>query len=173
MRVVLDLVLATRVELPRHGVDARADDTEEPEREIHVSLVGQRDPGDETSQAAQHRRLVQAVADRDPTSGLVAQFRRLDDYSPNASLEGLLQFALKVLGGVVVLVDLVDDDVVILRGRRLPANIACFSLHKPTNITTLFIIYSKQLVNLFVSMLADPSYCYFTTGLPIKIYYKL
>ena len=124
MRVVLDLVLATRVELPWHGVDARGDDTEKPEGEIHVSLVGQRDPRHEATQTTQHGRLVQTVADRDPTGGLVAQFRRLDDYSPNASLEGLLQLALEVFRCVVILIDLVDDDVVILRGRRLPANIS-------------------------------------------------
>ena len=109
--VVLHLVLAAGVELPGDAVEGAAGQAQHAcgQGDVVGVIQGQRQRGEEAGGARQHGGLVQAVAHGDPAGRLVADAGGLDHDVLVLGFQGLLQLILKLVLGVLPVVDLVHD----------------------------------------------------------------
>lgn len=121
--VILYLVLATRIELPRDAIQGAASHAQHAsgQRDVVRIIYWKCQRGEEAGGARQHGRLVQAVPHGDPAGRLVPDAGGLYHDVFVLRFQGLLQLVLKLVLSILSVVDLVHD-VTVCGGQGDPGN---------------------------------------------------
>lgn len=121
--IVLDLVLATGIELPGDTIKGAASHAQHTSRQGDVVRIiyWKRQRGEEAGGARQHGCLVQAVPNGDPAGRLIADASGLYHYVFVLRFQGLLQLILKLVLSVLSIVDLMHN-VTVRGGQGDPVN---------------------------------------------------